>query len=113
MSDVHDIVTAEISIHALKGSPITVKILFTNYGCIHALFSGQFTDHSKPLPDPVFIIGSRRRTSTFHLAPSLSIDGTPIKQVSQTISLGVLIDQNLSWSEHIKLTKKLHPASGP
>lgn len=41
---------------------VTVYILFTNHRCmpavfpIHALFFGQFTDHTKPLPDPVRII---------------------------------------------------------
>ena len=41
------------------------------------------------------LIGSGQRISTFHLAPSLSIDGIPFKRVSHTKSLGVLIDQNL------------------
>ena len=44
-------------------------------------------------------------------APSLAIEGVPIKQVPLTKSLGVHIDEHLTWSEHIhKLTKKI--ASG-
>ena len=65
LTDIHDIITAEISIHAnynFNGSRFTVNILFTNHSCIfsvfpiYALFSAQFTDHAKPLPDPVRII---------------------------------------------------------
>ena len=53
------------------------------------------------------LIGSRQRLSTFNSAPSLALGGVPIKQVPHTKSLGVHIDENLSWSEHIhKLTKK-------
>jgi hypothetical protein len=57
------------------------------------------------------IIGSRQRISTFQSAPTLAIDGVSIDQVSQTKSLGVYIDENLSWNVHInKLSKKI--ASG-
>ena len=38
----------------------------------------------------------------------LQIDGVPIKQVSSTRFLGVVIDEKLSWKEHIEyLTRKL------
>ena len=41
----------------------------------------------------------------------LSIDNIPIKQVSTTKSLGILIDNNMAWHSHIdKLSKKI--ASG-
>ena len=39
-------------------SRVTLNVQFTNHDCIlfafpiHALYSGQFTDHAKPLPDP-------------------------------------------------------------
>ncbi|XP_031575394.1 uncharacterized protein LOC116309010 [Actinia tenebrosa] len=57
------------------------------------------------------LIESRQRITSFGSLPSLSIDGVPIKQVLYTKSLGVQIDQNLSWNEHIdKLSKKI--ASG-
>ena len=57
------------------------------------------------------LIGSRQRLSNFISEPSLAIEGVPIKQVPLTKSLGVHIDEHLTWSEHIhKLTKKI--ASG-
>ena len=57
------------------------------------------------------LIGSRQRLNTFHSSPVLVIDGAPIEQVSSTKSLGVYIDQNLSWNIHIDtLAKKI--ASG-
>ena len=57
------------------------------------------------------LIGSRQRLCTFQSAPNLKINGAPIKQVSVTKSLGVYIDENLSWNTHIdKLIKKV--ASG-
>ena len=57
------------------------------------------------------LIGSRQRLSTFHNPPSLMIDGAPITQVTSTKSLGVHIDQTLSWNVHVEnLCKKI--ASG-
>ena len=57
------------------------------------------------------LIGSRQRLRTFQSAPNLTINGTPIKQVSQAKSLGVYVDENLSWTTHInEITKKI--ASG-
>ena len=57
------------------------------------------------------LIGSRQRLMTVETVPSLTINGASIKQVSSTKSLGVLIDESLSWNAHIdKLSKKI--ASG-
>ena len=57
------------------------------------------------------LIGSRQRISTFNSSPSLTINDVPNKQVSHTKSLGVHIDENLTWNVHIeKLCKKV--ASG-
>ena len=57
------------------------------------------------------LIGSRQRLSTFHNPPSLMIDGAPITHVTSTKSLGVHIDQTLSWNVHVEnLCKKF--ASG-
>jgi len=47
------------------------------------------------------LIGPRQRLSTFDSSPSLEIDGAPTSQVAFTKSLGVYIDQNLSWNVHI------------
>ena len=57
------------------------------------------------------LIGLRQRLSTFHNPPSLMIEGTPITHVTSTKSLGVHIDQTLSWNVHVEnLCKKI--ASG-
>ena len=57
------------------------------------------------------LIGSRQRLCTLTVPPRPSINGSPIEQVTTAKSLGVLIDDNLSWRNHIdKLTMKI--ASG-
>ena len=48
------------------------------------------------------LIGSRQRISTFNCSPSLTINDVPIKHVSHTKSLGVHIDENLTWNVHIE-----------
>ena len=59
------------------------------------------------------LIGSRQRLCTLSPLPSLEIDGIPVNQVSHTKSLGVLIDENLSWNMHInKLIKKIASSIG-
>ena len=42
-------------------------------------------------------IGSRQRLCTFNEVPCLTIDGSAIKHVHDTRSLGVQIDENMSW----------------
>ena len=57
------------------------------------------------------LIGSRQSLTRLPNAPTVSMDGAPLKQVLHSKYLGVYIDQNLSWSEHIqKVIKKI--ASG-
>ena len=58
------------------------------------------------------LIGSRQRLiSTLSDNPSFEINGIPLDRVSKTKSLGVLLDENLTWSSHInKMTKRI--ASG-
>jgi hypothetical protein len=59
------------------------------------------------------VIGSRQRLYTFDNAPVLTIDGAPIKQAKSTKSLGLHIDEHLSWSVHVHvdaISKKI--ASG-
>ena len=54
------------------------------------------------------LIGSRQSLSTFDTSPSLEIDGATVSQVTFTKSLGVYIDQNLSWNVHVNnLCKKI------
>ena len=55
--------------------------------------------------------GSRQNLSTISESLELSIDNVPMKQVSTTKSLVILIDENMAWHSHIdKLSKKI--ASG-
>ena len=58
------------------------------------------------------LFGSRQRLCTLTVPPILSINGSPIEQVTTVKSLvRVLIDNNLTWRGHIdELTKKI--ASG-
>ena len=48
------------------------------------------------------IITSRQRRVYLSDNPSLTINNFPIEQVSSTKSLGVSIDENLSWNTHIE-----------
>ena len=53
-------------------------------------------------------IGSRKKLNTITDSPVVSINGTPVNQVSTSKSLGVVIDANLTWGSHIeKLAKKI------
>ena len=57
------------------------------------------------------LIVSRQRLGTYDTSPKLIIGGDIIKQASSVKSLGVHIDENLSWNMHIeKIAKKI--ASG-
>ena len=54
------------------------------------------------------LIGFRQKLRTLSKSLELSIDNVPIKQVSTTKSLGILIDDNMAWHSHIdKLSKRL------
>ena len=57
------------------------------------------------------VIGSYQRLSRFDRSPALIIDNMPIKQVAVAKSLGVYVDEHLSWNAHIShISKKI--ASG-
>ena len=52
------------------------------------------------------VIRSGQRQNTLAASPSVTMNGTRAKQVATTKSLGVAIDDKLSWNYHIeKLTK--------
>jgi len=56
----------------------------------------------------VMLIGWWQRLVTYDTSPKLVIGGDIIKQVSSVKSLGVHIDENLSWTMHIeKIVKKI------
>ena len=44
------------------------------------------------------LIGSRQKLSSLAVLPALEINGTQLNRVNFTKSLGVLIDENLTWS---------------
>ena len=52
------------------------------------------------------LIGSRQRLNTFNRLPSFTIDGSYTKQVEFTKSIGVYINENLTWNVHIKHISK-------
>ena len=57
------------------------------------------------------LIGSKQRLLNFTAKPTASINQFPIKQVSTVRSLGVHIDENLTWECHVnELSKRI--ASG-
>ena len=59
------------------------------------------------------LIGSRQRLNTLSDTLKLSIDNVPIEQVSSVKSLGVYIDENLTWHFHIdKVCKQIASAIG-
>ena len=59
------------------------------------------------------LIGFRQRIRTFNSEPALAFHNIPVKRVSHTKSLGMYIDQHLSWSVHIdNLCKKVASGTG-
>ena len=58
-------------------------------------------------------IGSRQRLSSVTVSPTLAINDFQVTQVSTAKSLGVTIDDNLSWGSHIeKIIKKVSSGIG-
>ena len=59
------------------------------------------------------LIGSREKLNSLSALPVLEIYGTQLNRVNFTKSLGVLIDENLTWSNHINaITKKTSSGIG-
>ena len=57
------------------------------------------------------VIGSWQKLGAFDKSPNLVLDSFPIKQVSTTKSVGVLVDKHLFWNAHItSISRKI--ASG-
>ena len=58
-------------------------------------------------------IGSRQKFNSVFAIPALEVNGTQLNRVNFTKSLGVLIDENLTWSNHINaITKKISSGIG-
>ena len=47
------------------------------------------------------IIGSRQRISKMSFDPQVSIGSDKIKRVTTTKTLGVIVDENISWKNHV------------
>ena len=59
------------------------------------------------------LIGSSQRLNTLMASPTVTIDGTQVKQVETAKSLGVTIDDKLNWKCHIEnITKKIAAGIG-
>ena len=59
------------------------------------------------------LIGSRQKSNNLAVLPALEINGTPLNRVNFTKSPGVLIDENLTWSNHIHaISKKISSGIG-
>ena len=51
------------------------------------------------------IIGHPLKTKSLDLPEILTLDGSDIKKVSQAKSLGIIIDESLTWDEHFRRVK--------
>ena len=56
-----------------------------------------------PTKTEYMIIGHSRKLNTLNTSNSLTINGTDIKPVTKMKSLGIVVDENLSWDEEYKL----------
>ena len=55
------------------------------------------------------IIGHPRRTNKIEIHETLRLNGSDIKRVKKTKSLGVIVDEGLYWAEQFKTaTGKVH-----
>ena len=52
------------------------------------------------------IIGHSRKVNAFNISSALKLNGTDIKRVTKTKSIGVIIDENLKWDEQYKVVKR-------
>ena len=58
-------------------------------------------------------IGSRQKLNSLSVPPDLEINGEQLNRVDFTKSLGVFIDENLTWSNHINaISKKISSGIG-
>ena len=60
---------------------------------------------SKPRKTEYVIIGHSRKLNTLNTSNPLTINGTDIKRVTKTKSLGIVVDENLSWDEQYNTLK--------
>ena len=61
----------------------------------------------------IMLIGSRQKLNSLSALPALEINRTQLNRVNFTKSFGVLIDEDLTWSNHINaITKKISSGIG-
>ena len=56
-----------------------------------------------PAKTEYMIIGHSRKLNKLDVSNLLTINGTEIKRVTKTKSLGVVVDESLSWHEQYKV----------
>ena len=60
---------------------------------------------ANPKKTEFMFIGHPRRINKIETLDPLKLNGTEIKRVRKTKSLGVIVDENISWKEHFKSLK--------
>ena len=58
-----------------------------------------------PKKTEFMVIGHPLKTKNLDLPQALTLDGSDIKKVEQVKSLGIIIDENLTWDEQYKHVK--------
>ena len=66
------------------------------------LIANKLTQHDKNW----MLTRSRQKLNSLSVLPTLEINGTQLNRVNFTKSLGVLIDEHLTWSNHINAISK-------
>ena len=88
-------------IYSYSGNDINTTILNLNEDLLNVnewLISSKLTLNLTKTE--YMLIGSRQRLSTLSENPFFEINGILLERVSTTKSLGVLLDENLTWSSH-------------
>ena len=71
------------------------------------LLANKLTLNFEKFPEHM-LVGSRERPSQIDSEPILSISSESIKRVSSSKTLGVIVDECITWKDHIdKLAKKV------
>ncbi len=60
---------------------------------------------ANPQKTEFMIIGNCKQLKKIDDIPKLELNKAEIKQVQKTKSLGIIVDENLSWKEHFKQVK--------
>ena len=56
-----------------------------------------------PAKKEYMIIGHSRKLYTLNASNPLTVNGTDIRRVTETKSLGIIVDENLPWGGNTKL----------